>query len=103
LTGPWDKCPENPLFTGHALSAWVHRDGVAAIGGGNQPELLWSPDGLHFSPVVEFRNQSTGLYCPENFASGRNERGVEWGIDVDLSEPPRYLYRFNCNLLVPPA
>ncbi|MGD2175455.1 MAG: family 43 glycosylhydrolase [Candidatus Brocadiaceae bacterium] len=98
LTGPYEEYPHNPVFIGHALTAWVHRQGVAAIGGGNQPDLLWSPDGLNFQPVVEFPNQSTGLYCPENFGNGVNTRGVEWGIDVDWSDPPRYLYRFNCNL-----
>lgn len=100
LEGPWRKHPGNPLFKGHALTAWVHRDGVAVMGGANQPDLLWSEDGLDFRPVVEFQNTSTGLYCPENFKAGVNRRGVEWGIDVDWSNRTRFLYRFNCNLLV---
>lgn len=101
LTGPYRKHAENPLFDGHALTAWVHRDGVAAIGGDNQPDLLWSEDGIRFVSAADFTNRSTGLYCPENFGDGTNGRGVEWGIDVEASEPPRYLYRFDCDLLVP--
>lgn len=29
LTGPYVKYHENPLFRGHALSAWAHRSGVS--------------------------------------------------------------------------
>jgi len=64
LLGPYQKSPANPLFLGHAFSAWVHRDGVAAVSGmskiGNM--LLWSRDGLNFTVVSLFDNRSTGFY-----------------------------------------
>ena len=78
-TGPYHKHPANPLFKGHAFSAWVHRDGVAALGGDNNRTVLWSPDGVRFRKAGEFDNKSTGLYCPENFGNGTNNRGVSWG------------------------
>jgi hypothetical protein len=39
-------------MSGHAFSAWVHRDVVAAIGGESEPPeaqcVRWSEDGVHF-------------------------------------------------------
>lgn len=101
LTGPYEKCPENPLFDGHALTAWVHRDGVAALNGlGVNGKLLWSEDGVHFTEVKNFRNQSTGLYCPQNFGSGVNDEGITWGFDVETGKHARFIYRFNTNMTV---
>jgi len=97
LTGPYTKYP-SPLFRGHAFSAWVHRDGVAALNGlQHDGRLLWSPDGLNFVEVGKFDNKSTGFYCPENFGNGINNRGVSWGFDVARTKP-RYIYRFNCTM-----
>lgn len=102
LTGPYRKHPENPLFRGHALSAWVHRSGVAAVEGGvGRPEdrcVLWSEDGIHFVTAGPFNNQSTGFYCPESFGEGTNPNGVTWGVDTDARNRPRYLVRFDCDL-----
>jgi hypothetical protein len=100
LTGPYVKHPENPLFDGHALTAWVHRNGVAAMSGwGIRGTLLWSEDGVHFTKVKNFRNKSTGLYCPQNFGDGTNFEGITWGIDVE-KDRPRYLYRFDTNMQI---
>lgn len=96
LTGPYRKHPANPLFNGHAFAAWVHRDGVAAIGAGS---VLWSPDGIRFEIAGKFDNRSVGFYCPENFCDGTNNRGVRWGFDVARTKP-RYVYRFDCDLTV---
>lgn len=97
LTGPYKKHPANPLFKGHAFAAWVHRKGVAAIGGENNHVVLWSTDGIHFEVAGEFDNKSVGFNCPENFGDGTNNRGVSWGFDVARTKP-RYVYRFNCTL-----
>jgi len=99
LTGPYRKHPANPRFKGHAFAAWVHRKGVAAVGGDNNHNVLWSPDGIHFQVAAEFDNKSVGLHCPENFGDGTNNRGVSWGFDVARTKP-RYIYRFDCNLEV---
>ena len=48
ITGPYTKYSNNPLFAGHAFSAWVHRSGVAAICGVRSPKIKWSQDGINF-------------------------------------------------------
>lgn len=102
ITGPYEKHPENPLMSGHAASAWIHRDGVAAIGGEADPVgercVRWSQDGVHFVEAGLFPNKSTGFFCPEDFGNGVNNRGVSWGIDVMHGVKPRYLYRFDCDM-----
>ena len=101
ITGPWIKHPLNPLMTGHAASQWVHRNGVAAIGGEvdapGERCVRWSEDGLHFVEAGVFDNKSTGFDCPENFGDGKNMRGVTWGFDV-MPTRPRYIYRFDCTM-----
>ena len=104
ITGPYVKYRENPLMTGHAGSAWVHRNGVAAIGGEvdnpvNQC-IRWSEDGIHFVEAGVFPNKSTGVFCPEDYGNGINSRGVTWGMDVVAGIRPRYLYRFGCDLSI---
>ena len=101
ITGPYTPYGDNPLFDGHAFSAWVHRDGVAALRGMFWPEILWSEDGLHFvDSGGRLPNKSTGLYCPENFADGANRRGVDWGFDVEITDGVRHLQLFRTSLLV---
>jgi predicted GH43/DUF377 family glycosyl hydrolase len=104
ITGPYEKHPRNPLMSGHAASAWVHRDGVAAVGGEADPpeaqRIRWSEDGVHFVEAGHFPNKSTGFFCPEDFEAGVNMRGVTWGIDVMPGVTPRYLYRFDCTMTV---
>jgi beta-xylosidase len=99
LTGPYRKHPANPLFAGHAFSAWVHRDGVAALCGEISPKIKWSPDGLHFVDAGEMPNSSTGFFCPANFGDGSNHEGVAWGIEVyNKKSGSRGLQRFDCTL-----
>jgi len=101
ITGLYEKYEENPLFDGHAFSAWVHRDGVAAVRGQYWPEILWSEDGVNFVDTGgRMQNQSTGFYCPENFGDGVNWRGVDWGFDVAITGGVRHLRRFSCSMLV---
>jgi hypothetical protein len=104
IAGPYTKHPENPLMPGHAASAWVHRHGVAAVGGEVDPpeqqRVRWSEDGVHFVEAGCFPNKSTGLFCEESFADGVNSAGVSWGIDVMPGVRPRYLYRFDCSMTV---
>ena len=97
LTGPYTRHSANPLFKGHAFSAWVHRNGVAAIGGGNAQVVYWSPDGIHFTETTRFENNSTGFYCPENFGNGINNRGVTWGFDT-ARDITQYIFRFDCTM-----
>jgi hypothetical protein len=104
ITGPYAKHEQNPLMTGHAGSAWIHRDGVAAIGGEVDPPqnqcIRWSEDGVQFVEAGHFPNKSTGFYCPANFDNGVNSQGVTWGMDVIAGIKPRYLYRYDCDLNV---
>lgn len=100
LTGPYEKHPDNPLFAGHAFSAWVHREGVAALCGVISPAVLWSEDGVQFVEVGMMTNYSTGLYCPENFGDGINPRGVHWGLDCQTVDGRRGLHRFDANMMV---
>ena len=78
LLGPYKKYKRNPVFPGHAFTAWVHRGGVAAFGFGT----FWSEDGLHFEKATEWNPGTIGLFCPENFGNGENYHGVSWGIVV---------------------
>ena len=98
VTGPFEKHEDNPLFAGHAFSAWVHRDGVAALCGVVSPSVLWSADGLHFKEAGTMPNYSTGFYCPENFSNGINRRGVTWGVDCYRVDGRRGLHRFDCTM-----
>jgi hypothetical protein len=90
---------------------WVHRNGVAAIGGEVDPPgdacVRWSADGIHFVEAGVFPNKSTGFYCPENFetgpGAGTNNRGVTWGFDVVRDTIPRYIYRFDYSMAVTEA
>lgn len=100
LTGPYEKHPANPLFPGHAFSAWVHRDGVAALCGVISPAVLWSQDGLQFVEAGTMPNYSTGLYCPGNFGDGINPRGVRWGLDCYTVDGRRGLHRFDASMAV---
>lgn len=96
LTGPYKKHPANPLFEGHALTTWVHKDGIAAFSGTGK--LLWSQDGINFTIVKNFKNASTGIYCPQNFIDGINDEGITWGLEE--SEFPRHIFRFSTNMKI---
>ena len=90
----------HPYLMGTHLP-WKHRGGVAVLRGKYWPEVLWSENGLEFRDTGgRLKNYSTGFYCPENFDSGDNLRGVEWGFDVVEDNGVRYLERFNCSFLV---
>lgn len=102
LTGPYRKHPANPLFAGHAFSAWVHRDGIAALCGVVSPAVKWSPDGIHFVDAGEMPNTSTGLYCPANLGDGTNPHGVRWGLERYTENGTRGLRRFDCTMSVQP-
>jgi beta-xylosidase len=96
ITGPYRKHPGNPLFVGHAFSAWPHRDGVAALCGVLSPKIQWSTDGLHFVDAGEFPNQSTGLFTPDPADDPRHRRGFDWGLEVYSENGARGLRRFDC-------
>jgi len=98
VTGPYEKYEGNPLFAGHAFSAWVHRDGVEALCGVVSPSVLWSEDGLHFTEAGTMPNYSTGFYCPENFRNGTNFCGATWGLDCHAVDGRRGLHRIDCML-----
>jgi hypothetical protein len=78
LLGPYERYAGNPVFAGHALTTWVHRNGVAAFGF----NTLWSEDGFIFVKVSDWSAGTVGLYCPENFGNGTNNQGVSWGLVV---------------------
>jgi hypothetical protein len=101
LTGPYVKHPLNPVFNGHAFTAWVHRDGVAARGHGKS--LYWSTDGVHCVKTADVPLFSDGWYMPESFGGGPNPKGVSWGIASRNLSGQRGLlnwevYRFECDL-----
>jgi hypothetical protein len=97
LLGPYKKYKNNPVFPGHAFTAWVHREGVAAFGFGT----FWSEDGLHFEKAGDFSVRSLGLYCPENFGNGKNFHGVSWGIFVKgPKDRARYMNRMELHLII---
>lgn len=96
IAGPYRRHPGNPLFAGHAFSAWRHRDGVAALCGEISPKIKWSPDGLRFSDAGEMPNQSTGLFCPDPDADPDNMHGFDWGLEVYTEGGARGLCRFDC-------
>jgi len=79
LTGSYEKHPLNPVFNGHAFSAWVHRDGVAAQDGG---KVFWSNDGARFVRIREAKLPlfSNGWHMPDSFTGAPNPNGVTWGI-----------------------
>ena len=98
LVGPYKKYEGNPIFPGHAFSAWIHRNGVAAMGYGT----FWSEDGIHFVKASDWHTRSCGLYCPENFGTGENYRGVSWGLDVGKRgrNISRHIFRIELPLLI---
>lgn len=96
ITGPYRKHPGNPLFAGHAFSAWSHRDGVAALCGVISPKIKWARDGLHFEDAGEFPNESTGLFAPDANSDPGNRRGFDWGLEVYTEGSARGLRRFDC-------
>jgi len=96
IVGPYHKHPANPLFAGHAFSAWRHRNGVAALCGVISPKIKWSPDGLRFLDAGEMPNQSTGLFTPDPDSDPGNVRGFDWGLEVYTETGARGLRRFDC-------
>ena len=103
LTGPYTRHEGNPIMTGHCVSAWKHRDGIAMVAGGNSKQVVfWSTDGVNFVPAGPFKNRSTGFHVPEgNFTDGPNNQGVTWGMDVTgfpTAPGKTRLFRFECDL-----
>jgi hypothetical protein len=96
ITGPYRKHPGNPLFAGHAFSAWLHREGVAALCGAISAKIKWSRDGLRFEDAGEFPNQSTGLFTPDETADPSHRHGFDWGLEVYTEDGARGLCRFDC-------
>ncbi len=96
LLGPYVKYASNPVFAGHAETAWVHRDGVAAFG----YKTYWSEDGFDFVTASDWSPGTVGLYCPENFGNGRNYHGVSWGLVVIHRPRPRHIGRLEIPLLI---
>lgn len=101
ITGPYRKHPANPLFAGHAFSAWRHGDGVAALCGAISPKIKWSPDGLHFMDAGEMPNHSTGLFTPDANEDRNNLRGFDWGHEVYTEAGASGLRRFDCTPHLP--
>ncbi|MFM7207249.1 MAG: family 43 glycosylhydrolase [Planctomycetaceae bacterium] len=96
-TGPYRRHPGNPLFPGHAFSAWPHAGGVAAVGGVVSPALLWSADGIHFEHAGTLATESTGLFTPRH--GERVDERHRWGVEVESAtiagRPARGLRRFD--------
>lgn len=101
--GPFRRHPANPLFPGHAFSAWVHRDGVAALCGVVSRKVLWSEDGIAFTAVGELENTSTGLYAPGNFTGRANNEGLAWGLEQYAEGATRGLGRIDVDMRVAPG
>ena len=96
LLGPYTRYEKNPVFPGHAFTAWVHRNGVAAFGFGT----FWSEDGFNFVKTSEWTPRTVGLYCPENFGNGVNNNGVFWGMKVMFPKDRcRYITRMELPIL----
>lgn len=96
ITGPYRKHPGNPLFAGHAFSAWLHRDGVAALCGEVTARIKWSRDGLSFVDAGEMPNTSTGLFTPAEKTDPGHLHGFEWGLEAYAENGARGLRRFDC-------
>ena len=101
IQGPYRKHAANPLFAGHAFSAWVHGQGVAAVCGVVSPKIKWSTDGIHFVDAGDMPNTSTGLFCPGNFANSTHTKGEYWGLERYTEQGSRGLQRFDCTMQVP--
>lgn len=99
-TGPFRRRPENPLFAGHAFTAWTHAGGVAAVCGVASPKLLWAADGIRFEEAGVLATESTGLFTPEGGdTEARTDPSHRWGIEVESGDidgrPARGLRRFD--------
>ncbi len=101
ITGPYSKHPANPLFAGHAFSAWLHQNGVAAICGAISPKIKWSVDGIRFTDAGQFPNHSTGLYTPNPQIDNHHKEGFKWGIEVYAQNGARGLRRFDSDIAQP--
>ena len=98
ILGPYRKHVANPLFAGHAFSAWVHGQCVAALCGVVSPDILWSEDGIHFHKAGRMANTSTGFFCPGNFTDGTHAQGVRWGLERYSEHGARGLHRFDLSM-----
>lgn len=94
-TGPFRREDRNPLFAGHAFTAWPHGGGIAAVCGVVSPQLLWSADGLDFENAGTLPTESTGLFTPADGGDPARRWGIEaFAAEVD-GRPARGLRRFD--------
>ena len=97
LTGPYKRYENNPVFEGHALTAYIHRDGVVGFGF----KTFWSEDGFNFIKVSNWSSGTIGVYCPENFGNETNYKGVSWGMHVAKPKgKARHIDRVNLPLVI---
>ncbi|MCD6303675.1 MAG: family 43 glycosylhydrolase [Planctomycetes bacterium] len=102
LTGPYTKYKHNPLFNGHALTVTKYAEGLIALPGGRNRSLLWSADGIHFTPACALNHRSTGVYNPADFQPGGKPEPIRWFMNVFVPRgKPRQLQRID--LTYPPA
>jgi hypothetical protein len=101
-SGPWVKCPENPILgSGHEVCVWPHGSGVGCLVSDVGPEgnsLQFSEDGLRFNKIMEaFPPRAPGLFRSDGFAEIEGE-GITWGLCIGEDEERPYLQRFDCDL-----
>lgn len=90
LLGPYEKYENNPVFPGHAFTAWINGDGVAAIGYGT----FWSEDGIHFEKVSDWSPDTSGIYHPPSFDPELDRSSQpSWGLEVVKGQGARHIRR----------
>ncbi|MFM9009437.1 MAG: family 43 glycosylhydrolase [Planctomycetota bacterium] len=94
-TGPFRRCVENPLFPGHAFTAWPHAGGVAAVCGVVSPKLVGAADGIRFGEAGTLATESTGLLTPDGDGDPRHRWGIEVESGVIDGRRARGLRRFD--------
>ena len=94
LTGPYSKYEGNPLLDGHGQFCWRYKHGMIMVPNTFPGTILWSEDGLHFTPLPLEDNKNLflfgSLYLPNDPLCGQpvTTKHVRkyWGFETVLQE-----------------
>lgn len=107
--GPFTHHPKNPILaSGHEVSVFPFREGVAAIvttDGLERNTIQYAADLVNFkiASIVEFPPVAAAPYAPDMFTNTSYGEGIEWGVCHSTalgSSTPKHseIFRFDCSL-----
>lgn len=93
------KSEFNPVTnSGHEVSIWPYRDGVATLLATDDPEnitIQWAAAGINFEimAVIKGTSEALGLYRTPNHEVGPL-KGIDWGLCHRVGKDWGYIERF---------